>query len=517
MKDAILEMRKIIKVYPNGVVANQNVNFSLCEGEIHALAGENGAGKSTLMKILFGMEEPSDGEMFLREQKIKLRSPQDAIDRGIGMVHQHFMLVPSFTVAENMVLGMEPKKGIAFNYNEAIRITKEFSEKYNLHVDPEMKVENLSVGMKQKVEILKALVRGAKILILDEPTAVLTPQETAELFEELKLLKDAGHTIVFISHKLKEVKAICDRITIMRGGKTEGVFEVADVSEQEISRLMVGRDVVLKYEKEARTYGESILNVKDLSLLGEHGNKVLKSVSLSVRQGEIVGIAGVEGNGQAELVQAITGQRSISSGTVFVNKKDISLLDIAQIRNLGLSYVPEDRMRQGTAKDVSIVDNMVSTRFRKKEWNAGIFMRRKRMDVLAQGLIDSFQIKTSGPQQEIGMLSGGNMQKVVVARESSTEPLLMVAEQPTRGVDVGAAQLIHQKLIEMRQEDCATLLISADLNEILELSDSLLVMYEGEVVGYFDNPAALTEEELGLFMLGIKKQDEEEIRRAIYF
>lgn len=517
MMGALLEMRGVMKVYPNGVVANRNVNFSLNEGEIHALAGENGAGKSTLMKILFGMEEPSEGEMFLRGKAIKLGSPQDAIDIGIGMVHQHFMLIPSFTVAENMVLGMEPRKGVSFNYNEAVRITKEYSAKYNLTVDPELKVRDLSVGMKQKVEILKALVRGAKILILDEPTAVLTPQETIELFQELKQLKEAGHTIVFISHKLKEVKAICDRITIMRGGRTEGVFGVQDITEQEISRLMVGRDVVLKYEKERHEYGEPVLAVKDLSLKGEHGNDLLKSVQLSIRQGEILGIAGVEGNGQSELVQAITGQLKSPPGTVHIGGADIGQFNIGAIRNLGVSYIPEDRMRQGTAKDASIVDNLVSTIFKKKNWSSGMFMKRKKMLRLAESLIDSFRIKASGPAQEIGMLSGGNMQKVVVARESSTEPRLLIAEQPTRGVDVGAAQLIHQKLIDLRAEKCAILLISADLNEILELSDSLAVIYGGEIVGYFDRPSELTEEELGLFMLGIKRQDEEEIRGAQHF
>ncbi|AJY73736.1 ABC transporter ATP-binding protein [Paenibacillus beijingensis] len=513
MADALLEMRNITKVYPNGVVANQNVHFSLYDGEIHAVAGENGAGKSTLMKMMFGMEEPSEGDIYLRGNKVKLHTPQDAIALGIGMVHQHFMLVNSFTVAENMVLGMEPKKGIAIDYREAVRLTKEYSAKYNLQVDPAEKVENLSVGMKQKVEILKALVRGARILILDEPTAVLTPQETEELFGQLKLLKESGHTVVFISHKLKEVKAICDRITIMRSGRTEGIFDISEVSEQEISRLMVGRDVVLKYEKTSRQPGEKVLQIDDFTCSTKQGKPILSRIRLSIRKGEIVGIAGVEGNGQSQLVEAVTGRLEGDSGTVEVNGTAVGKLDIEAIRGLGVSYIPEDRMRQGTAREASILDNLISTRYKHKEWSRFGWLKRTKMMRLTESQIADFQIKTSGPTQEIGMLSGGNMQKVVVARESSTDPQLLIAEQPTRGVDVGAAQLIHRKLLELRSSGCAILLISADLNEILELSDSLLVMYEGEIVAHFDKPSEITEQELGLYMLGIKRQDE--VRGAV--
>jgi general nucleoside transport system ATP-binding protein len=516
MQQTLLEMRSITKVYSNGVVANKNVNFSLVEGEIHAIVGENGAGKSTLMKMMFGMEEPSDGEIYLKGEKIKLQSPQDAIDKAIGMVHQHFMLVPSFTVAENMVLGMEPKKGFGINNDEAVRMTTDLSNKYNLAVDPYVKVQDLSVGMKQKVEILKALIRGAKILILDEPTAVLTPQETEELFRELKLLKENGHTIVFISHKLKEVKAICDRITIMRSGRSEGVFETKDISEQDISRLMVGRDVLLKYEKDQHTYGESVLQVKELSYVNGLGKQALNNVSFSVRPGEIVGIAGVEGNGQAELIKALTSQIKADNGSILLKNKSISNSSIKQIRDMKVSYIPEDRMRQGAAKEASISDNLISTQYLNKEWNNGLFLKGKKMVQFAEKLIDEFKVRCSGPSQEIGMLSGGNMQKVVVARECSTEPELLIAEQPTRGVDVGAAQLIHQKILELRKKGCAVLLVSADLNEVLELSDSLLVMYNGEFVAYYDKPSELTEAELGLNMLGLKRQTEGEVRRAIY-
>ncbi|MCD9023595.1 ABC transporter ATP-binding protein [Cohnella silvisoli] len=514
MQHELLEMRNITKVYPNGVLANRNVNFALREGEIHAVVGENGAGKSTLMKMMFGMEEPSEGEIIVRGETVKLHSPQDAIDRGIGMVHQHFMLVPSFTVAENMVLGMEPKKGLGIHYDEAARMTLELSRKYNLTVDPHAKVEHLSVGMKQKVEILKALIRGAKILILDEPTAVLTPQETEELFRELKGLRAEGHTIVFISHKLKEVKEICDRITIMRSGRTEGVFDTNSVTEKEISRLMVGRDVVLKYEKDMKPYGEPILQVKNVSSGDEQGKQVLSRVQFSVRAGEIVGIAGVEGNGQAQLVEVLTGSLPASSGMVLISGKDIAANNIREIRKMGVSYIPEDRMRQGAAKEASISDNLISTRYRSKEWNKRGFMDGRKIRKLVDDLISDYKVKCSGPAQEIGMLSGGNMQKVVVARECSTNPKLLIAEQPTRGVDIGAAQFIHQKLIEMRQEGCAIVLVSADLNEIMELSDTLLVMYGGEVVAYIDRPSEVSEEELGLYMLGLQKQSEEEVRRA---
>ncbi|WP_336789949.1 ABC transporter ATP-binding protein [Paenibacillus sp. MMO-177] len=512
----LLEMRNITKVYPNGVVANSNVNFSLNEGEIHAIVGENGAGKSTLMKMIFGMEEPSEGEMLLAGRKVKFRSPQDAIDNGIGMVHQHFMLVPSFSVVQNIVLGMEPTKGGYINCKEAVRMTEELSAKYNLAIDPLAKVENLSVGMKQKVEILKVLIRGAKILILDEPTAVLTPQETEELFRELKGLKREGHTIVFISHKLKEVKEICDRITIMRSGKTEGVFTTSDMSEQDISRLMVGRDVVLKYDKTDRQAGPAVLRAKDLFYVGAEGKPLLRNVSFSVREGEIVGIAGVEGNGQAELVQALTGSLPGVTGTAEVAGESMIGRSIKEVRDKGVSYIPEDRMRQGAAKDASISDNLIAIFYRMKEWNRGFFLNKKKITRFTEEQITRYNVRCKGPEQPIGMLSGGNMQKIVVARECEAAPKLLIAEQPTRGVDIGAARLIHERLLEMRDDGCAILLLSADLNEILEVSDSLLVMYNGQFVAYYPDVKQVTEEELGFAMLGIKRQDEAEVRRALH-
>lgn len=512
----LLEMTNISKVYPNGVVANANVNFSLAKGEIHAIVGENGAGKSTLMKMIFGMEEPSEGEMRLNGQKVKFRSPQDAIDSGIGMVHQHFMLVPSLTVVDNMILGIEPTRGFNINYKEAVRMTRELSTRYNLAIDPLARVEDLTVGMKQKIEILKVLIRGAHILILDEPTAVLTPQETDELFKQLKALKREGHTIVFISHKLKEVKAICDRITIMRAGKTEGVFEASSVSEREISRLMVGRDVVLKYDKGEREPGRPVLQVRNLSYVNAEAKRALQDIGFTIREGEIVGIAGVEGNGQAELVRALTGSLPGAEGSVTVGAETLLGRSIKEIRDRGVSYIPEDRMRQGAAKDASIADNLISMFYRIKEWNRGLLLNRKKIAAFSEAQIERYKIRAKGPEQPIGMLSGGNMQKVVVARECEAAPKLLIAEQPTRGVDVGAAQLIHQRLLEMRADGCAILLLSADLNEILEVSDSLLVLYDGQFVAYYPDAGQVTEETLGFAMLGVHKQSEEEVRRAIH-
>lgn len=516
MTEYLLKMEKITKVYNNGVLANEEVDFYLKEGEIHALVGENGAGKSTLMKILFGMEKPSNGGIYLKEKKLEMESSNDAIANGIGMVHQHFMLVDSFTVAENMVLGMEPKKNTFVDMERAVAMTMELSKKYNLPVEPLAKVENLSVAMKQKVEILKSLLRGAKILILDEPTAVLTPQETELLFRELKTLKEKGHTIIFISHKLKEVKEISDRITIMRKGKQVGVYHTAQVTEQEISRLMVGRDVVTKYQKEYSSYGEMVLKVKNLRAENSSKKEVLNNISFSIRRGEIVGIAGVEGNGQRELVEIITGNRKSKPLEVEINGKNIESLTVKQIRDMGLGYVPEDRMTQGVAMDGSIKENIMANQYDKENYRKGLLLDHKKIDGLVARLVDDYKVKCANAMQKIRMLSGGNMQKVVVARECSTNPMILVAEQPTRGVDIGAANFIYEKLIELRNAGTGILLVSADLNEVMELSDSLLVMYGGEIVAYFEDTKKVTEEELGLCMLGLKRHEDRQIRRALH-
>jgi len=508
MSGSILRLEKITKVYDNGVLANQNIDLDIREGEIHAIVGENGAGKSTLMKIIFGLEQPSSGAIFVREEKTTVRDVYHAISLGIGMVHQHFMLVPSFTVTQNIVLGMEPKRGLAVDYQAAERQVRTFAKKYKFQINPNDKVESISVGMKQKVEIIKALIRGAKLLILDEPTAVLTPQETEELFEQLKILKADGHTIIFISHKLKEVQAICDRVTVIRRGKSMGVFPMEEVTLQKLSNLMVGRDVTLSYEKEPAKAQGTTLKVKNLS------TDVLKDVSFTVQRGIIFGVAGVEGNGQVELVRALSGGIRDFSGEVEVCGCPIGQIDIAGLRRNGLSYIPEDRMHMGCALESSVQDNYISNRYREKELYRGPLMDYKKIKALSDSLIAEYQVLCKTGEQEIGHLSGGNIQKVVVGRECSVDPTLLIAEQPTRGVDLGAAEIIHKKMLEMRGRGIGILLISADISEALELSDMLIVMFEGEIAAFIENPSALTEEELGEYMLGVKKQTREEIGGA---
>ena len=514
--DALLTMEKITKVYSNGIVANNEVDFSINRGEIHALVGENGAGKSTLMRILFGLEESQRGEIYLEGEQIRINSPHEAIAHGIGMVHQHFMLVPSLTVAENMILGVEPKRGLRIDLQKAIDSTRELAGKYNLAVDPMARVQFLPVGTKQKVEILKALYRGARILILDEPTAVLTPQETKELFAELKLLKDQGNTIIFISHKLHEVKELCDRITIMRNGRMQGTFNNEDVTPVDISRLMVGRDVILEVVKGAAAPRQVILDVQNLVMANDLGQTAVRDISFQVRRGEILGIAGVEGNGQRELVEAITGLERVARGQITINGENIVKKSIKAIRELGTCHIPEDRMTYGVAEEMTIEQNLLADKHDSREFTGAVLTKPKAIRALSQRLVDEYRIKCSTPLQEVGMLSGGNIQKVVVAREFSSDPQLIVADQPTRGIDVGATEFIRKRLVELRDEDAAVLLVSADLNEVLELSDSLIVMYEGEVTAFFPDASKVTEEELGLYMLGIKHQSPEEIGGVIY-
>ena len=512
----VVQMVGITKVYPNGVAANRGVDFNVKKGEIHALMGENGAGKSTLMKMLFGMEQPTSGDIIVNGEKVHLTSPTAAISKGIGMVHQHFMLVPSLTVAENIVLGMEPKKGAFIDYKKAVEITEEYAKKYNLHVDANAQVIDIPVGMKQKVEILKALVRGAKILILDEPTAVLTTQETAELFKELVALKDQGYTIIFISHKLKEIKQITDRLTIMRAGKSMGVYETASITEQEISRLMVGRDVVLTVEKDKAQPTDVVLKVTNLEYTDSWNRKMLDKLSFSVRKGEILGIAGVEGNGQKELVEMLFNLNVPDAGSVTVNGTSVLALPQNKIRELGVSLIPEDRMTYGIASSASIEENIMSDRFQKKKFNKGLLFNMDSMHQESDRLIQDYLVLCKNRNQAVGMLSGGNIQKVVVAREFSAEPTLIIADQPTRGIDVGATEFIRKKLVELSREGAAVLLVSADLNEVMELSDSLIVFYNGRIAAYFEDTSELTDEIMGEYMLGLKKQSDEEIRRVCH-
>ncbi len=512
----VVQMKGITKVYPNGIAANQGVDFNVRRGEIHALMGENGAGKSTLMKMLFGLEQPTAGEIIVNGEPVRLTSPTVAIAKGIGMVHQHFMLVPSLTVAENIVLGMAPKKGMFIDYKKAVEITEEFSQKYNLHVEPDKRVMDIPVGMKQKVEILKALVRGAKILILDEPTAVLTTQETEELFRELIHLKEQGYTIIFISHKLKEIKQITDRLTIMRGGRSMGVYETAGITEQEISRLMVGRDVVLAVQKDKARPGEPVLQVRDLEYTNEWNKKMLDKVSFSVRRGEILGVAGVEGNGQGELVEMLFNLNRPDAGTAAVNGMNVIGMPQDKIRALGVSLIPEDRMTYGIAGAATIEENLISDRVNEKRFNKGPLFNMKAIHAESDRLIKDFTVLCKSRQQKVQMLSGGNIQKVVVAREFSSGPQLIIADQPTRGIDVGATEFIRKKLVELSRAGAAVLLVSADLNEVMELSDSLIVMYGGKIAAYFEDTSTLTDEIMGEYMLGLKRQSDEEIRRVCH-
>lgn len=514
--EKILCMENITKIYPNGFVANKSVNFELQKGEIHALAGENGAGKSTLMKVLFGEEQPEEGRILFKGQEVKIESPLSAIKMGIGMVHQHFMLVPSMTVAENMVLGLEPAKAGFLKKEEAVRQTIEVAEKYGLPIDPNARIMDLSVGLKQRVEILKALLRGADILILDEPTAVLTPQETVEIFEELKHLRKMGHTVVFISHKLNEIKEICDRITIMRDGRTIAIRNVADVSEQEISRLMVGRDVFLKTDKKTSRPGKPQLRVKNVSYCDPAGQSILKDVSLTVRKGEILGIAGIEGNGQNELSELITGMMKLQTGSITIGDSDIKKDTVRQIRERKVSHISQDRMTYGVVGDAGVGDNIMADRYYKKEYKKGVLLDRKKMESETDRLIAQYGVKCDDREQPVRMLSGGNMQKVVVAREFSSKPELVIANQPTRGIDVGAAEFVHKKLVELRDEGAAVLLISADLTEIIDLSDSVIVLHDGAVAAFFPEAAKIDPVVMGEYMLGIKTMSREQIGGVLH-
>lgn len=502
----LLEVRDVTKIYEGGVLANHNVNFTVDEGEIHALVGENGAGKSTLMKMLYGLESVTSGHIYLHGKELKLQSSKDAIAQGIGMVHQHFMLVDSLTGAENMMLGLK-KTSFVSNRKRDIQITNEVAKKYNFEIDASKKVRDMSVGMKQKLEILKILYRSAKLIILDEPTAVLTPQETEELFEKLLDLKKRGMTIIFISHKLNEVKRISDRITVLKNGVTKGTYLTKDVSEEEISNLMVGREVSLEYDKEPVKVGETVLKVENLVYVDKFKIPKISKVNFEVHKGEIVGIAGVEGNGQSELISIVTGNMRAMKGNVYLNGKDISRESVTNIRKYGMSHVPEDRMIDGCAPEMSVQENLTVSNIDSFANRFGMIQKSK-IKEFCKEQIREFMVKTKDENQAIGSLSGGNIQKAIIAREFKAQSDLLVLNQPTRGVDIGAISFIHSKILEMRKEKKAVLLVSADLNELISLSDRILVMYKGKIVGELDNSTKVTEQELGLYMLGLKKQEE---------
>ncbi|SHD76466.1 ABC transporter ATP-binding protein [Schnuerera ultunensis] len=502
----VLELKNIRKVYDNGVVANDGIDLTLNQSEIHAIVGENGAGKSTLMNIVFGEIKPTAGTILLRGEQVYFGSPKQAIEKGIGMVHQHFKLVDSLTVAHNIFLGIEPKKAGFIDKNKMIRLTSELAEKYKFRIDPEALVRDISVGEKQKVEILKVLARGAEILILDEPTAVLTPQETEELFTELRTFKETGYSIIFISHKLNEVKSISDKITVIRKGKTLGTYDGSELSESELSNLMVGREVVRSFDKVLVEKGEVVLDIHNLKLVNDFGKKKLNNFNLSLNRGVILGVAGVEGNGQDDLVKCICGLNKEYSGEILICNRDIKKLGISEIRDLGVAHIPEDRMTDGVALDAKISENLISTKLNNNDLKTFNLMSQVKINELSEKLVEDFAISCDSINSTVRMLSGGNMQKVVIAREFSSEPNLIVVNQPTRGVDVGSAESIYRRLLRMRDDGAAILMVSSDLNEILELSDSVIVMYEGEIAAYFESSKSLTEEELGYYMLGIKNQ-----------
>jgi len=509
----VIEMKNITKIFP-GTIANENVNFELLEGETHVLLGENGAGKTTLMNILYGLYQPEKGEIYVNGKLEKILGPNHAIKLGIGMVHQHFMLVHNFTVAENIVLGSEPTKGIKLDMKKAIRDVKEISEKYGFEIKPEDIIEDISVGQQQKVEILKALYRGAKILILDEPTAVLTPQEIKELGIIIRNLEKEGKSVILITHKLKEVMSMSDRVTILRRGKITGTVSTKDTSIDELAELMVGRKVNLSIGKKEAVIGKETLRVENLTARDHRGVNVVKDLSLTVHAGEIVGIAGVDGNGQSELVEILTGLRKPLSGKITLNDKNIFGKKPKEIIKDGMSNIPEDRHKRGLILKYSLYENSILGEHTSKQFSTGIIMNYKAIRQHCQKLIQDFDIRTPSDEVNVSALSGGNQQKLIVAREITKDPDLLIASQPTRGLDVGAIEYIHKRIVEERDRGKAVLLVSLELDEILSLSDRIAVIYDGKIVAVMDRKDA-TENKLGILMAGGSLEDiKEEVKKV---
>ncbi|MFX0049962.1 MAG: ABC transporter ATP-binding protein [Candidatus Hodarchaeota archaeon] len=501
-----VKMTNIVKKFP-GVVANDHINIEIKNGEIHALLGENGAGKTTLMNVLYGLYEPDgdSGKIFVDGKEVSIKKPVDAMELGIGMVHQHFMLIPIMTVAENIILGSEPTfNGIRLNNskmrNDVLRISRE----YGLDIDPEAKIEGLPVGLQQRVEILKILYRGANILILDEPTAVLVPQEVTALFKTLRLLQQQGKTIIIITHKLKEPMALADRITVLRGGKMIGTVEREQTSPEELAEMMIGRKLA-KIKKTPSTKGESALEIRNLTVEDDRGQITVHGVDLDIKTGEVVGIAGVVGNGQGELVEAITGLRRIQSGSIKLLNKDITELKTRTIYDLGLSYIPEDRQKTGTVGEFTVAENLIIGLHHHAKWyRDGLlsrFLNWGKIYSESRGMAKQFDVRTPSILTKIRSLSGGNQQKVIVARELSKDPTVVIAAQPTRGLDVGVIEYVHKRILELRDSGKAVLLISSDLDELLTLSDRIAVIYEGKFISYED-PEKTTDRRLGLLMAG---------------
>lgn len=506
---AVLEVKQITKRFP-GVLANDNINLTLYEGEILGLLGENGAGKSTLMNIIYGLYGPTEGEILVRGQPVQLDSPGDAIALGVGMVHQHFQLVPVMSVVENIMLGSESTRfslfggGVLDTATVAARIA-ELSSQYQLDVDPYAIVEDLPVGMRQRVEIVKTLYRNADILILDEPTAVLTPQEIEGLFAVMELLRKQGKSIIFITHKLKEILRIADRVAVLRNGQVAGEAEPQNVTESDLAAMMVGREVILTVEKGAAHPTDTVLELDSISARDEQGHQLLREVSLSVAAGEIVGVAGVQGNGQTELVEVITGLRACDNGRMIINGQDMTNASPRRITEVGkISHIPEDRHTHGMVSTYSVANNMVLNEYNHAPFARAGFVNGRAIEEHAQRLVKQFDVRTPSVHTEAGSLSGGNQQKMVVAREFGRPIRLLVAAQPTRGIDVGSIEFIHRQLIAKRDEGVAVLVVSSELDEILALSDRIAVMYKGEIIDILPRSEA-TREKLGLLMAGVKE------------
>jgi general nucleoside transport system ATP-binding protein len=496
----VLELRGITKQFP-GVLANDHIDFDLRRGEVHALLGENGAGKSTLMSILYGLYTADSGEILMNGKPVSISSPKDAINLGIGMVHQHFMLIPVMTVTENIVLANEPvHAGVLLDENAAERRVAEVARSFKFAVDPHARVESITVGQQQRVEIMKALYRNADIVILDEPTAVLTPQEAQELFEILRTLTREGISIIFITHKLNEVLEIADRITVLRRGKKVETIPREGATEDSLARAMVGREVLFRVEKTPANPGDVLLQVDGLQVRDDRGLEAVRGVSFDVRAGEIVGIAGVDGNGQSELIDALTGLRSVAGGSITVHGDDLTRASARQALDAGIGHIPEDRHRRGLVLDFNLAENLVLHDYGREPFSRLGWINPRRWFRWAAGLLREFDVRGGGPTTRGGSLSGGNQQKVVVAREVSRDPSVLIAAQPTRGLDVGAIEFVHGRLLEQREARKAVLLVSLELEEILSLSDRILVLYEGRIVAEF--PPDVSEEELGVAMTG---------------
>lgn len=503
----VVSFRHITMQFP-GVLANDDVSLDIRRGEVFALVGENGAGKSTLMNVLYGLNTPTAGKVLVKGQEMTAFSPANAIAHGVGMVHQHFKLVPSFTVAQNIVLGNEPRKGLFYDFKKAVAITEALEKEYGLQVEPRDRIQDVSVGLQQRVEILKTLHRGADVLILDEPTAVLTPQETDELFSVIRrIVREKQMTIIIITHKLYEVMAISDRVGVMRAGRLVGVCNTAEVNERILAGMMVGKEVLLDtLERTQAPSDEVAVEVDGLKVTDNRGLTAVRGLSLKVRRGEILGVAGIEGNGQSELIEAVTGIRPIRSGSVRILGTDIQGMTPGQVRDLGLAHVPEDRLATGVSAPADITDNLVVGKQRREQFSFfKLHMKKKSMRRYAEEMFEQYDIRGAGVDTAVGSLSGGNMQKVVVAREFSFDTPVLIIAQPTRGVDIGAMDFIHQQIIKKRNSGCAILLVSADLDELYRLSDRMVTIYEGRVTGEF-TPDTIAKTEISYYMTGGGKE-----------